>query len=41
MTTKDAIRELEQMKQYTAAKSIPVLDYAIKVLREKAEQEKD
>lgn len=40
MTTKEAIRELEQLKQYCAAKSIPALDCAIKALREKAEQEK-
>ncbi len=40
MTTKEAIRELENMKQYCTARSIPALDYAIKVLREKREQEK-
>ena len=30
MTTKEAIRELEHMKQYATAKSIPALDLAIK-----------
>lgn len=40
MNAKEAIRELEHMKQYCTAKSIPALDYAIKALREKAEQEK-
>lgn len=40
MTAKEAIRELEHMKQYCTARSIPALDYAIKALREKAEQEK-
>ena len=28
------------MKQYSTAKAIPALDYAIKALKEKAEQEK-
>ena len=36
----EAIRELEHMKQYSTAKAIPALDYAIKALKEKAEQEK-
>ncbi len=40
MTTKEAIRELNNMKQYCTARSIPALDYAIKVLRAKREQEK-
>ena len=39
MTAKEAIRELEHMKQYCTAKSIPALDYAIKALKEKAEAE--
>lgn len=39
MTAKEAIRELEQMKQYTAAKSIPVLDYAIKAIQDQMKQE--
>ena len=39
MTAKEAIRELEHMKQYSTAKSIPVLDYAIKALKEKAAAE--
>ena len=39
MTTKEAIRELEHMKQYCTAKSIPALDYAIKALKEKAAAE--
>ena len=41
MTTQEAIRELKAIRQYCAAKSIPALDYALKVLEEKAEQEKD
>ncbi len=39
MTAREAIRELENMKQYCTAKSIPALDYAIKALREKQENE--
>lgn len=39
MTAKEAIRELQNMKQYCTAKSIPALDYAIKALKEKAEAE--
>ena len=40
MTTKEAIRELEHMKQYATAKYIPALDLAIKALQEKLECEK-
>ena len=40
MTAKEAIRELEHMKIYSTAIAIPALDYAIKALKEKAEQEK-
>ena len=36
-----AIRELEHMKQYSTAKAIPALDYAIKALKEKADREKE
>ena len=39
MTAKDAIRELEQIKQYCTARAIPAVDYAILVLRERAEAE--
>ena len=39
MTTKEAIRQLQDMKQYCTAKSIPALDYAIKALKEKAAAE--
>lgn len=39
MTAKEAIRELEHMKQYCTAKAIPALDCAIRALREKAERE--
>ena len=35
MTTTEAIRQLQDMKQYCTAKSIPALDYAIKALKEK------
>lgn len=41
MTAKEAIRELEHMKQYSTAKAIPALDCAIKALKEKAEREKE
>ena len=41
MTAKEAIRELEHVKQYVTAKAIPALDYAIDALKEKAEQEKE
>lgn len=41
MTAKEAIRELQNMKQYCTAKSIPALDYAIKALKEKADGEKE
>ena len=41
MTAKEAIRELEHMKQYSTAKSIPALDFAIKALKEKADREKE
>jgi len=40
MTAKEAIRQLQDMKQYCTAKAIPALDYAIKALREKADAEK-
>ena len=39
MTTKEAIRRLQDMKQYCTAKSIPALDYAIKALKEKEAKE--
>ena len=39
MTTKEAIRELKIVRNYCNAKSIPAIDYAIRALREKAEQE--
>lgn len=41
MTAKEAIRELEHVKQYVTAKAIPALDYAIDVLKEKADREKE
>ncbi len=40
MTAKEAIRELELLKQYCTAKAIPAVDYAIRVLKEQAEKEK-
>lgn len=40
MTTKEVIRELENIKQYCTAKSIPALDYAIDALLKQQEQEK-
>ena len=39
MTAKEAIRELQNMKLYCTAKSIPALDCAIQALKEKAEKE--
>ena len=39
MTTQEAIRELQNIRQSCAAKSIPAVDFALKVLREKLEQE--
>ena len=39
MTTQEAIRELQNIRQYCTAKSIPAVDFALKVLREKLEQE--
>ena len=41
MTEKEAIRELQHMKQYCTARSIPALDCAIKALQEKAERDKE
>ncbi len=41
MTAKEAIRELQNMKQYCTASSLPALDYAIKALKEQAEKEKE
>lgn len=34
MTAKEAIRELENMKQYAAAKNLAALDYAIRAIKE-------
>lgn len=39
MTAKEAIRELEQIRQYCSAKAIPAVDYAIKVLRKQLEEQ--
>lgn len=41
MTAKEAIRELEQIKQYCTARSIPAVDYAIKVLQQTMEESKE
>ena len=41
MTAKQAVRELQNMRQYCTAKSLPALEYAIKVLKEKAESEQE
>ena len=41
MTAKEAIRELEQIKQYCTASSIPAVDYAIKVLQQTEEESKE
>lgn len=34
MTAKEAIQKLEAMKQYSAAKDLAVLDYAIRAIKE-------
>lgn len=34
MTAKEAIRELENMKQFSAAKHLEVLDFAIRAIKE-------
>jgi len=39
MTTQEAIRELKAIRQYVAATSLPAVDYALKLLEEKAESE--
>lgn len=39
MTTQEAIVELKKIRQYCTAKSIPAVDYALKALQEKLEQE--
>ena len=41
MTAKEAIRELEQIKQYCTARAIPAVDYAIRVLKEHEEAGED
>lgn len=39
MTAKEAIRELEQIRQYCTASAIPAVDYAIRVLQKAQEEE--
>ncbi len=39
MTAQEAIRELQNIKNYCTASALPALDYAIAVLTEKREQE--
>lgn len=39
MTVQEAIRELQNIKNYATASALPALDYAIAVLTEKAEAE--
>ena len=34
MTAKEAIQQLTKMKQYSAAKDLAVLDYAIRAIKE-------
>ena len=41
MTAKQAIWELEQIKQYCTARAIPAVDYAIRILREHEEAPED
>lgn len=39
MTTKDAIRELKEIRQYCTATSLVALNYAIEVLKDKVKKE--
>lgn len=39
MTTQEAIKELQNIKNYCMASALPALDYAIAVLKEKLEQQ--
>ena len=39
MTAQEAIRELQNIKNYCTASALPALDYAIAVLTEKQERE--
>ena len=41
MTTAEAIKELQNIKNYCAASALPALDYAIAVLTKKLESEKE
>ena len=41
MTTHEAIKELQNIKNYCAASALPALDYAIAVLTQKLEDEKE
>ena len=41
MTTAEAIKELQNIKNYCAASALPALDYAIAVLTKKLESEND
>ena len=39
MTVQEAIKELQNIKNYAQANALPALDYAIAVLTEKQEKE--
>ncbi len=39
MTTKEAIKELQNIKNYCTASALPAVDYAIAILTEKLEEE--
>lgn len=39
MTAQEAIKELQNIKNYCTASALPALDYAIAVLTEKLERE--
>ena len=41
MTTQEVIKELQNIKNYCAASALPALDYAIAVLTQKLEVEKE
>lgn len=41
MTAQEAIKELQNIKNYCTASALPALDYAIAVLTEKKEREEE
>lgn len=41
MTAQEAIKELQNIKNYCTASALPALDYAIAVLKEKQEEQEE